>query len=158
MVSTDQGVYLKSDFDVDVDGSPRAKQIDRYGSTQTSYSYRNGRYVNAEEVPYIVLPKDKYKALGVKLGDMALVHDTKTGRIAAAVFADAGPNNKTGEGSIYLGKEGLGLKGLTPNNGIEERRFEYLVKPGTNGGTRPRNQAEMLQRINAFKRQMGLIK
>ena len=145
LAKTREGVYLRSNFDVDVDGSPRARQIDRYGQTQTSWSHKNGKYINAEEVPFIVLPKGKYQKHGIKLGDYALVRDKQTGKVAAAVFADVGPAGKTGEGSIYLGKEKLGLD-ITPNRGVSGDRFEYLVFPGSSEG-RARNQAELLERI-----------
>ena len=157
LVRTSKGIYLRSNFDVDVDGSPRARQIDRYGQTQTSLSYTDARghkYINAEEVPYIVLPGGKYKQYGIKLGDYALVRDTATGKVAAAVFADVGPGHKTGEGSIYLGNQELGL-GVTPNRGISERRFEYLVFPGSGGG-RPRDQRDLLAKLERFKRQAGV--
>lgn len=154
LAKTKEGVYLRSNFDVDVDGSPRARQIDRYGQTQTSWSHKNGKYINAEEVPYIVLPKGKYQKHGIKLGDYALVRDKQTGKVAAAVFADVGPAKKTGEGSIYLGKEKLGLD-ITPNKGVSGDRFEYLVFPGTSEG-RARNQAELLERISRFEKKMGI--
>lgn len=155
MVRTSQGVYLKSNFDVDVDGSPRARQIDKYGQTQTSWFYSHAKghkYINAEKVPYIVLPLGKYKQFGIKLGDYALVRDKGTNKMAVAVFADAGPKSKTGEGSIYLGNEELGLN-VTPNRGVSQKRFEYLVFPGSSEG-RPRNEQELLSRISNFKQRV----
>ena len=159
LMRTSQGIYLRSDFDVDVDGSPRAKEIDRYGSRQTSWSYSqrsDNPYINAEEVPYIVLPKGKYQQFGIELGDYALVRDKATGKVAVAVFADVGPASKTGEGSINLANKHLGLD-VTPNRGISEQRFEFLVFPGSGEG-KARNQEELLSRISSFKQRIGLEK
>ena len=52
------------------------------------------RYVNSDEVPYIVLPSRM--GLGAKLGDMGVAINKKTGEISYAIFADIGPRKKTG--------------------------------------------------------------
>ena len=116
---------------IDADGSPRARQIDPTGQTQTSLRYPDGRSVNAETVPYFVLPGGQYKHLGIKLGDIAAVR--YNGKVAFAVFADVGPRHKLGEGSIALAQE-LGIP-ASPRTGGVRSGVEYLVFPGSGNGT-----------------------
>ncbi|HEY8734149.1 MAG TPA: hypothetical protein VIL90_06255 [Puia sp.] len=71
----------------------------------TEFEYRNpARYVNAQEVPYFVLPERFLEC--IKLGDIAWVFNTSNKFNCFAIFADVGPD--VGEGSIYLaGKLGI---------------------------------------------------
>lgn len=59
------------------------------------------QFVNAEEVPYIALPPQ----LEAQLGDLAAVVNAHNGRVSGAIFADVGPENHLGEGSIALARE-----------------------------------------------------
>ncbi|MCC7531803.1 MAG: glycoside hydrolase family 75 protein [Candidatus Melainabacteria bacterium] len=124
-------VYFKAGMTIDADGSPRARQIDPTGQTQTSLRYPDGRSVNAETVPYFVLPGGKYKHLGISLGDIAAVR--YNGKVAFAVFADVGPRHKLGEGSIALAQE-LGIP-ASPRTGGVRSGVEYLVFPGSGDRT-----------------------
>jgi hypothetical protein len=105
-------VYIDADMDIDADGSPRAKQIDPCcGQPDTSLSLADARGrarpVNAETVPYVALPGTDHKPadrffrqMGLKTGDIvAVVFGDK---VEYAVFADVGPPDKIGEGSIAL--------------------------------------------------------
>jgi Fungal chitosanase of glycosyl hydrolase group 75 len=66
------------------------------------YEYHNPlRYVNAEKVPYFVLP-DHFSPT-IILGDVAWIYNTHNGLSCFAVFADVGPD--VGEGSMYLAKK-----------------------------------------------------
>jgi hypothetical protein len=64
------------------------------------------RYVDSSQIPYIVLPGNH--SAGAKLGDLAVVFNGENGRIANAIYADIGPSNKIGEGSVALA-EVLGI-------------------------------------------------
>src|SRR5207248_10630435 len=69
------------------------------------HRFSNGDSFNAEEIPYIVLPESKggetfIEDMGLALGDLAAVIYKNT--IAPAIFADAGPVSRIGEGSIHL--------------------------------------------------------
>ncbi len=104
-------LYIDADLDTDADGSPRALQIDPdYGQLPTSLSFDSEegqrQWVNAEQVPYIVLPLGFYKQMGIELGDVAAV--IWKGRVVYAIFADEGPENLIGEGSVAL-SERLGF-------------------------------------------------
>lgn len=104
----DNGViYTKTDMDTDADGSPRATKIDKTGQLETSLRRSNGwkgnsQYVNAETIPYFVLPGNFGSVSGIscKLGDLALIR-WKDNEIFA-IYADVGNNINIGEGSIML--------------------------------------------------------
>ncbi len=131
MVNGRRPVYFRAGMAIDADGSPRARQIDPTGQTQTSLRHPDGRSVDAENIPYFVLPGGKYASLGIKLGDIAAVR--YNGKVAFAVFADVGPRSKLGEGSIALAQE-LGIP-ANPRSGGVRGGVEYLVFPGSGNGT-----------------------
>jgi hypothetical protein len=91
-------------------------------------------YVDASRVPYVVLPPQARRA-GARLGDFAVALVPKTGRHAFALFADIGPREKLGEGSIALARA-LGIPS-SPREGGAEGGVVYLVFPGSGNG-RPR--------------------
>ena len=75
---------------------------------KTKHAHDPRRYVDASTVPYIVLPPKAQKQKnpgGASLGDFAAVVNMKTGKVAYAIFADSGPGEKMGEGSLVLRKE-----------------------------------------------------
>src|SRR5215813_4710488 len=90
------------------------------------------RYVNAEKVPYIVLPAGAMRAGNVKLGDLAAVINRRNGKSAYAIFADIGPRTKLGEGSIALAKA-LDIN-KTPKRGGPAADVIYVVFPGSGNG------------------------
>lgn len=124
-------VYFRAGMTIDADGSPRAKQIDPTGQTRTSLRYKDGSSVNAEHIPYVVLPLGKYKHLGVNLGDIAAVR--YNGKVQFAVFADAGPSYKLGEGSMALA-QALGINNSPRHGGVSKPVVEYIVFPGSGNG------------------------
>jgi hypothetical protein len=116
------------------------------------------RYVDSETVPYIVLPGHRQAQLSPKLrlGDIALVANGKNGAFAYAIYADIGPQDQIGEGSIALA-EALGV-GSDPKRGNGASDIIYVVFPGTGNG-RPRTPTEIqgtgrtaFQAWGAFKR------
>ena len=104
LVNTDDGLYMRAKFDVDADGHPNVKKLDpKHGSLHTTLRYGdNNGSVNADAVPYVVLPKGRFKEHGVKVGDLALVRNKENGALTVAVFGDVGPRHKRGEGSMAL--------------------------------------------------------
>lgn len=86
--------------------------------------YRDpNRYVNSETVPYIAIPPNF--SPDFKLGDVALVINKKNNKRCYAIFADTGPKDKIGEGSIYLAEQ-LGIKN-SPKNGGTTSDVTYLL-------------------------------
>lgn len=104
-------IYIEADMDIDADGSPRAKVIDPgNGQLETALQFPGvsgqARNVDAEKVPFFVLPGARPPSqsfanrMGIKKGDVAAV--IFKDKIEYAIFADIGPANKMGEGSIAL--------------------------------------------------------
>lgn len=88
------------------------------------------RYVNAEEIPFFVLPgKSKF---GAKLGDLGVVINTQNGLIQGCIHADNGPSGKIGEGSIALAKK-LNIPS-SPRKGGVAHGIVYIVFPGSHSG------------------------
>ncbi len=103
------------------------------------------RYVDSTKIPYIVLPGngDFRKVTGVKLGDFAVAYNTNNEKLAFAIYADVGPKNQIGEGSIAL-SQALGNDPLVRSRvrrGIP-KDIVYVVFPGSGNG-RPRKSAEI---------------
>jgi hypothetical protein len=65
------------------------------------------RYIDAENVPFIVLPKGGFGKVGI--GDVAIVRHKD--KVVYAIVGDAGPATKLGEGSIGLNARLLGKFG-----------------------------------------------
>ncbi|MDQ3071670.1 MAG: glycoside hydrolase family 75 protein [Bacteroidota bacterium] len=91
------------------------------------------RYVNAEVIPYFVLPPSVIKTAEAELGDIAVVWNRTTDRYAYAIFADIGPEGLLGEGSIALAAS-LGMD-ANPKHGGADSNIVYIVFPksGNNG-------------------------
>lgn len=96
------------------------------------------RYVDARKIPYIVLPGNH--SAGAKLGDFAIVFNHRNGRVANAIYADVGPQNEIGEGSIALA-EALGIPS-SPRTGGVGKDVMYIVFPGSGNG-KPRSLNEI---------------
>lgn len=127
-------LYYDSKLDLDTDGSRFAAQ-DGTGQSKTSLRYADGKSVDADAVPYFVLPGGFYHSKGISLGDVAVV--IYQARIEYAVFADVGPEDKIGEGSIALHRS-LGhetvIGGRLNNIGIT-RDVITIVFPGSGNRT-----------------------
>jgi len=98
------------------------------------------RYVNASEIPFIVLPL-KHDNFGGRLGDVGAVVNFNNGKVAYVIAADEGPANKLGEGSVALAK----VLGVNPNarNGGVSSGIGYCFFPNSGDG-----KPKTLQEIN----------
>jgi hypothetical protein len=85
------------------------------------------RYVDAEHIPFFVLP-GKFK-FGARLGDLGIAINTRNGLVCGCIHADNGPSGKIGEGSIALATK-LGIPG-SPKNGGVAHGIVYVVFPGS---------------------------
>jgi Fungal chitosanase of glycosyl hydrolase group 75 len=108
------------------------------------------RYVDSESINFIVLPGGL--GLNQKLGDFAVVINPKNSKVGFAVYADAGPRNKIGEGSIALAKA-LGVPN-NPKNGGVGHGIVWIVFPGSKTGW-PLTQAQINQQAGALFQQWG---
>jgi hypothetical protein len=104
------------------------------------------RYVDAENVPYIVLPDSLRSKMGAEIGDMAYVFNPATEKGSFAIFADTGPEELLGEGSIYLAKA-IGIANTSPRDGgLTGAVIQYIVFPKSgNGNGKHRTLAEIEQ-------------
>ncbi len=167
----DGTIFFSAKMAIDSDGSPRAEEIDDTGDHNTSQRYldSNRTSVNAEEVPYFVLPKfDKFAKedfisdLGLLLGDYGVV--IYKDQITGAFVADEGPFFKIGEASIRTHER---LQPATPSpwktpakkkvrNASVERDVLYFVFPRTADmeGLTPSNAEEKVtsRAIEFFER------
>lgn len=102
------------------------------------------RYVDASTVPYIALPKAVTEAGGIALGDLVAVANQGNGKVAFAIYADRGPKNKLGEGSLYLANQ-LRDKPLRDRDAVKRSlpaKIVYVVFPGSGNG-RPKRCDEI---------------
>lgn len=144
-------LYIHSDLDTDADGSPRAVQIDPWGQLQTSYAFPKltgqEQYVDAEKVPFFVLPGGFYQEYGIALGDLGvLIYKDK---VVYGFFADVGPKKKIGEASVkaveLLGHNPWNKAHTTIVSGID-KDVVLLVFPGTAlPGLTPANVVEKVE-------------
>ena len=94
------------------------------------------RYVDSESVPFFVLPGGS--TFGAGLGDFGYVVHLQKKVGCGAVFADIGPKDHIGEGSIALAKA-LGIPG-NPRKGGVTQGVGYVVFPGSGIGWPLTNQ------------------
>ena len=99
------------------------------------------RYVDAETIPYIVLPGGL--GAGAGLGDYAVVINRKTGTLSYAIYGDIGPRKKIGEASIAAAKA-VGVPSSPRVGGVSAKIISYLIFAGS-GDHRPKS----LEQINA---------
>lgn len=95
------------------------------------------RYVDASKIPYIVLPGDLAREAGARLGDFAVVTNTRNGKSSYAIFADIGT---LGEGSIALA-DNLGIWSNAREGGTRGGII-FEVFPGSGNG-QPRTVEEI---------------
>lgn len=88
------------------------------------------RYVNSETIPYIAIPPKFSKDF--RPGDIALVVNKANNKRCFAIFADTGPANKIGEGSIFLAKQ-LGINSNPKNGGASSDIVYILIKKSGKG-------------------------
>jgi hypothetical protein len=92
------------------------------------------KYVDATRIPYIVLPPEVADRFGITLGDLAVVINQRGEQpfFAFAIFADVGPRQKIGEGSIALA-EALEVPS-NPRTGGTDGGVRYVIFPGSGLG------------------------
>lgn len=148
-LSTGQLVY-QSELQLDTDGWPDGgSRGDLTWQPDTALEYAGGGYVNANTVPYFVLPGNWFAQFGIKVGDLgAIVYQDK---LAFAVFADTGPKGKLGEASLQLfrnvGQERLQLNGQVINRGMGGG-VTTIVFPGSKQPAAYANEGSLLNYIH----------
>jgi Fungal chitosanase of glycosyl hydrolase group 75/D-alanyl-D-alanine carboxypeptidase len=145
-------LIFDTELQLDTDGWPDGKgKGDSSWQPDTSLRYANSGSMNANEVPYFVLPLPKSwpAQFGIKSGDLASV--VFKDKLAFAVFADQGPGNKLGEGSIELlrrlGEERIRPNGRVINSGMGPG-VVTIVFPGSGSATPYQDQKSLLDYID----------
>ncbi len=149
-----QCLYFDSELQLDTDGWPEGKgKGDEDWDPKTSLKYADRKTsLNANAVPYIVLPLPKSWASnrGISLGDYAAV--IRKGNVTFAVFGDEGPADKIGEASIQL-LRALGEERLKPNgtviNAGTEPGIITIVFPGSGRAADLKDQATLTAAIQS---------
>ncbi|MFI6962804.1 glycoside hydrolase family 75 protein [Streptomyces sp. NPDC050255] len=106
-------VFWKADLDIDCDGQvTKACNVDTdpWFQGDTAFHTSGDRPLNAEELPYVVVPSRSslwdFSSSGIKGGGVvAVVH---AGKVEYAVVGDTGPSGIIGEAS-YATAEALGI-------------------------------------------------
>ncbi|MFJ2173081.1 glycoside hydrolase family 75 protein [Streptomyces sp. NPDC087851] len=127
---TKGAVFWKADMDIDCDGQLTARcnhEADPYYQEQTAFTQSDGRHLNAEKLPYIVVPMTSsiwdHSSSGIHGGSVAaVIHANK---VQYAVVGDIGPPGIIGEAS-HAAARGLGI--LTdPAGGGVPSGVTYIV-------------------------------
>ncbi|MFF1486348.1 glycoside hydrolase family 75 protein [Streptomyces sp. NPDC058319] len=123
-------VYWKADLDIDCDGRPTRRcnrRTDPQFSPAAAYAQSDGRRLDAEHLPYIVLPAPSriwdHRDHGLRGGSVAAV--VYRGRVRYAVVGDTGPRDVIGEAS-YAAARRLGIP-ADPRTGGVRSGVTYIV-------------------------------
>ncbi|MEV5605581.1 glycoside hydrolase family 75 protein [Streptomyces sp. NPDC052299] len=127
---TDDAVFWKADLDVDCDGRTTAAcnpATDPAFHGDTAFHASDGRPLNAEKLPYVVVPApsgvwDHAKAGIGGGGVVAVVHGEK---VEYAVVGDVGPERIIGEAS-YAAAKSLGID-PDPGSGGAPSGVTYIL-------------------------------
>jgi hypothetical protein len=144
-------IYMDSELQLDTDGWPGGANGDGTHLDGTSWNYTGGPPINANKVPYFVLPKGGWETpFRISLGDYAaVIYKTK---LAFAVFADRGEPFRIGEGSIQLlrklGFERINANGSVNNSGTPPGVIT-IIFPGSGKKRVYPNQTALLAKLNS---------
>ncbi|MFD8911689.1 glycoside hydrolase family 75 protein [Streptomyces sp. NPDC059575] len=123
-------VHWKADLDIDCDGRPTAhcnRRTDPTFAATTAFQQSDGRMLNAEKLPYIVVPpagpRWSHRAHGIRGGSVAAV--LYRDRLTYAVVGDTGPRDIIGEAS-YATARALGID-PNPRYGGAPSGVTYIV-------------------------------
>ncbi|WP_367574832.1 glycoside hydrolase family 75 protein [Streptomyces griseoaurantiacus] len=125
-------VFWKADMDIDCDGRPGRycnRRTDPHFARSTAFQGADGHRLDAEKVPYIVVPEPSriwnHRADGIRGGSVAaVIHGD---RLEYAVVGDTGPRDIIGEAS-YAAAKGLGIR-PDPRGGGTDGDVTYVVFP-----------------------------
>lgn len=125
-LNDDGTVTFLAGANIDNDGSGGNPEHDPYHQDETSLRL-NGKSLNAQTVPYVVVPPAIIKGVApVVLGCRAVV--SYNGKQTEAVVGDIGPKAKVGEMSVACAKR-LGIN-PSPISGGVSSGVHYELHPG----------------------------
>ncbi|MEV7285035.1 glycoside hydrolase family 75 protein [Streptomyces sp. NPDC093252] len=127
---TTDAVFWKADMDIDCDGRAGRhcnSRTDPYFSPHTAYQQSDGRALDSETLPHIVVPVPSgiwdHGDHGVRRGTVAAV--VYRNRVQYAVVGDRGPRDLIGEAS-YATAEALGID-PDPRHGGTASGVTYIL-------------------------------
>ncbi|MEW2631463.1 glycoside hydrolase family 75 protein [Streptomyces sp. NPDC048389] len=123
-------VFWKADMDIDCDGRRTARcnrDTDPSYQSTTAFTGSDGRYLNAEKLPFVVVPVPSgiwdYRASGIRGGSAAvMMYEDK---VVYGVVGGIGPSGIIGEAS-YAAAEALGIDPDAATGGVASG-VTYLV-------------------------------
>lgn len=155
------------------DGAPKAVAGDTYQPT-TSFQFTDGSQINADEIPYVVLPQTKntsgkwaspdrvagnpFHDAGVQRGDYVKITNPQSGKSVYAIYGENGPSGEVGEISMAAARA-LGIKDSPISGGFtnmtDSRYLNYEVFPGS--GKRSENGSRIQKQTNEEIQKNGRI-
>jgi len=151
------------------DGAPKAVAGDTYQPT-TSFQFTDGSQINADEIPYVVLPQTKnasgkwaspdrvagnpFHDSGVRRGDYVKITNPQNGQSVYAIYGENGPSGEVGEISMAAARA-LGIKDSPISGGFttmtDSQYLSYEFFPGSgkrseNGSRIQKQTSEEIQR------------
>jgi hypothetical protein len=137
-------VYYECKFDIDNDGSGGNSAHDPFHQSDTSLHDPQGAALDANQVPFAVLPLDRSqssvkrpgltdfgKDLELGIGDVGIAfwRSKNKGPVRSScfIYGDTGPSNKVGEGSVHLASV-LGINSDPVSGGIDSSTIAQLKK------------------------------
>ncbi|WP_405620996.1 glycoside hydrolase family 75 protein [Streptomyces sp. NBC_01508] len=125
-------VFWKADLDIDCDGQVTArcnKKTDRWFQGDTAFHQSDGKPLNAERLPFVVVPGPSriwdYTTSGIRGGGVAAV--IYQDRVEYAVVGDTGPVGLVGEAS-YAAARSLGIDPHPARGGVPSGVTYILFK------------------------------
>lgn len=110
----------------------------------------NGKYIDAEKVPYIAIPPVIQRAAKrIVLGCMCMTFNTVKFLSCLGVVAEIGPSEKLGELSVEMARR-LALNPSAIAGGTDEHIVEYTIWPG-----KPAVVDRIVYQLQAAKRKNG---
>lgn len=98
---------------------------------------RPSHYIDASTIPFLVLPGGRFRqftsAKVLRLGDVGVAYNKLNGKFCFCQFAETGPADKIGEGSIALASR-LGINADPKRGGLGTRDVIWTVFAGSGIG------------------------
>lgn len=144
-----EAIFWRADMDIDCDGKVTThcnSKADPDFQPQTSAVTSTGEYLEAESVPYVVIPRPSdrfdHAAAGVHLGAVVMV--VYGDKIEYGVFADTGPAGIIGEASYAMAKR-LGIDPDPSTGGTDETVLYVAFKGKASVPARLEDHAEAVR-------------
>jgi uncharacterized Zn-binding protein involved in type VI secretion len=151
------------------DGAPKAVAGDTYQPT-TSFQFTDGSQINADTIPYVVLPQTKnakgnwaspdrvagnpFHDAGIRRGDYVKITNPQNGQSVYAIYGENGPSGEVGEISMAAARA-LGINdspisgGFTTMTDAQYLNYEFFPGSGKrseNGSRIQKQTAEEIQK------------